>query len=142
MEIRTFNGNFKTSDLFVISPNYEGDLVIYGNIKLKADVEFKGGIFVMGNILINGSVEAEIICASGYIEADDIRAQDVICDGPILCENIIVAGDLKCKTIEAGNIYVYNDFICDKKVYLHGNAFDVGGNFSCSEYVGNVIIDR
>lgn len=134
LPIIVHNGNFKSNNLYDISPDYEGDIVIHGNLCLKMDVSFKGGLWVEGNISIEGNIEAEYIYAAGYMEADEIRVGDLQCNGLIMCTSIISAGDLNCKIIDSSSICVAGDFICSKAGCLHGDEFKVGGKFYCPDF--------
>lgn len=128
------NGDFRSQNLYDVSPDFDVDIVIHGNVKLKTDVNFKGGLWVEGNVSISGSIEAEYIYATGYIEADDIRVRDIQCDGLIMCTNIISMGDIDCKVIDASAICVANNFVCRRSGCLHGDEFKVGGKFYCPDF--------
>lgn len=130
-------GDFRKGDLFEIPCDFEGDLVVEGNLRVDVDVNFKGGLFVLGNLFVAGTLEAEHVFSAGYIEAEEIRAQDIICKGIVLCENLAVAGDFECKVIEAGNIYVASSVSVQKNILMHGKALEVGKDLRCRGIVGN-----
>lgn len=130
-------GDFRKADLFEIPCDFEGDLVVDGNFRVDVDVNFKGGLLVLGNLFVAGTLETEYIFSAGYIEAEELRAQDIICKGIVLCENLAVAGDFECKVIEAGNIYVAGNLLVQKNLLMHGKNLEVGKDLKCSGIVGN-----
>lgn len=87
-------GKLKPDDLKLIPEDFNGDVVILGDLTGEGDILLKGGLWVFGKIEVEGDLEAEFVYSQGII-CETLKAGDVKNYGSkIICCEIIVAGDL------------------------------------------------
>lgn len=134
-------GNFTPDDLKLIPEDFDGDVVIMGTLTGEGDIHFKGGLWVYGQIEIEGDIEAEFVFAEGII-CETLKAEDIVVSGThaktkdiakmkrgIACCEIIVAGDL----LSIGTVVLNNNST---------NTEISGGTIECEadiEVFGNVL---
>lgn len=133
-----FNGDTTAKHLMsIITPEFIGNVIVNGNIGFDDNIEFKGGLFVVGDLLKSTNDFGIIInlvdlYVSGIIDVNQINViQDFINEGDIDSYDINVSGDI----INKGNINS-----CDIKVY--GDIFNFGNIDSLDINVGGDAINE
>lgn len=128
--IVVFNGNVEGHRLPAIPPDFEGDIVVNGDISVDKHIILpKARLWVSGSILIEGDLEICSVIAE-EIDCYNLTAQDVYCYGEMDTANIIVGGNCTCIGIirQCNIVDVLDDFTCqevDSSEYIF-----VGGNLT------------
>ena len=133
--------NYKPDDLKFIPEDFDGNVIIMGNLIGEGDIHLKGDLWVYGEIQIEGDIEAGFVFAEGII-CETLKAEDIIASGAqtttkdtvktekgIACCEIIAAGDL----LSIG-IVALNDSSTKSEI--------LGGTIECEadiEVLGNVL---
>ena len=106
-----FPGDSTNEDLAIISSDFQGDVVVCGDLMLQDDLSISCRLWVMGNIYSaknsrNMFLIRDYITGKGNLSVDG----DVFCYGYINCGNIAVTGTLYCYvgTCTEGNIRCEN----------------------------------
>lgn len=89
------HGKFFIPDVLKLIPeDFNGNVIIMGDLLGEGDIHLKGALWVYGEIEIEGDIEAEFVYAE-CIVCETIKAEDVKVYGKgIACCEVIVAGDL------------------------------------------------
>ena len=86
--------------------DYEGTVVIEGDLSGIAETSFAGKLYVKGNLIMSGSLSAEEIEVEGNLEISDgfagITATSIVVKGNIVVGgDLELSGDLTCKSLTA-----------------------------------------
>ena len=123
-----------------ISDNFEGDIIIFGCLRLFGELKLRASLWVFGDISAHCysaklEVVGDLICTGncyrngdiivhgifyceGNIELDYITSEDFECEGNVEAINILADNITVKQYIRAGSIEYYNELNC--KNILHG----------------------
>lgn len=112
----------KPDDLSNLPENFNGDVIIHGDLCGEGDINLKGNLWVFGKIEIEGDIEVEFIYARG-ITCNTLKAINVENFGEDMqCCEIIVAGDLKSiSTFDIERFPVGGSIDCEENIAIMGN---------------------
>lgn len=103
----------RTEDLDYVPPDFDGDIVVNGNLMLGENLSLKARLFVSGDINARGTLELSYVECTN-LKCSEMKADDICCNGHVYCRNIIVSGDFYCNdTILGGpRIVVLGNLTC------------------------------
>ena len=117
-----FKNDVRPTDLRIIPDEFEGNVVVIGNLVGEGDILFKGALWVTGEVELDGDIEVNYIEAKG-INCISLRAEDVRCIGDLVCYEIIVTGDLSCVSIATADGLLLGGLIdCEYDVNVLGTV--------------------
>lgn len=163
--IVVFNHGVERTELQEIIPaNFQGDIIIYGNLSYDysreresfCELDISGNLWVDGDIDMEDAflkVDGDLIC-TGSIIARELTANNIECYHELRVRRQLIAddvfcnmlnayivnvdGDVVCNTSEIDTMNVFGNYICFKKAQVEGAT--VHGNCICEGNISTICL--
>jgi len=113
--IVVFDGDANASKLNALLKDFQGDVIINGNLHINEHLNVICNLYVVENIICGNNNIINII-------------GNLYCDGDIDCFDIFTSENLFCNSINSMEIKVGGDFLCKESIEAYGYIVTVAGD--------------